>query len=145
VSETTKKRPWLAALLALLVSGLGHVYLREWLRSLVWFSLYLVSFEVLVPDEVMPAEPTIAAYQEMAQALPLDAALALSSIVIFGMLDAYWLAKRTHREAEVEAGETCPHCGKDVDEDLAFCHWCTNPLPGSEEFEAEVEDDPGAS
>jgi len=145
VSETTKKRPWLAALLTLLVSGLGHVYLREWLRSLVWFSLYLVSFQVLVPKDIRPAELSPAAYQEMAEALPLDAALALASIAIFGMLDAYWLAKRTHRDAEVEAGETCPHCGKDIDEDLEFCHWCTNPLPGSEEFDAEVEDGPGAS
>ena len=144
MSETTKKRPWLAALLALLVSGLGHVYLREWLRSVVWFSLYVVSFSLLVPEEDMPETVSVAAYQEMATAMPLDAALALVSIIVFGMLDAYWLAKRTHREAEVEAGETCPHCGKDIDEDLDFCHWCTNPLPGSEEFEAEV-DDPGAS
>jgi len=145
VSETGKKRPWLAALLGLLVSGLGHLYLREWLRSLVWFSLYLVSFELLVPDAIMPAEPTLAAYQGMAEALPLDAALALSSIVIFGMIDAYLLAKRTHRQAEVEAGNTCPHCGKDVDDDLAFCHWCTNPLPGSEAFDAAAEDESDAS
>ena len=145
MSETGKKRPWLAALLGLLVSGLGHLYLREWLRSLVWFSLYLVSFELLVPDAIMPAEPTLAAYQGMAEALPLDAALALSSIVIFGMIDAYLLAKRTHRQAEVEAGNTCPHCGKDVDEDLAFCHWCTNPLPGSEAFDAAAEDESDAS
>ena len=145
MSETGKKRPWLAALLGLLVSGLGHLYLREWLRSLVWFSLYLVSFELLVPDAIMPAEPTLAAYQGMAEALPLDAALALSSIVIFGMIDAYLLAKRTHRQAEVEAGNTCPHCGKDVDDDLAFCHWCTNPLPGSEAFDAAAEDESDAS
>jgi len=145
VSETGKKRPWLAALLGLLVSGLGHLYLREWLRSLVWFSLYLVSFELLVPDAIMPAEPTLAAYQGMADSLPLDAALALSSIVIFGMIDAYLLAKRTHRQAEVEAGNTCPHCGKDVDDDLEFCHWCTNPLPGSEAFDAAAEDESDAS
>ncbi|PAU85151.1 hypothetical protein CK500_00310 [Halorubrum salipaludis] len=27
--------------------------------------------------------------------------------------------------AEVE----CPHCGKETDADLDFCHWCTEPLP----------------
>jgi hypothetical protein len=29
------------------------------------------------------------------------------------------------RPAEVE----CPHCGKETDADLDFCHWCTEPLP----------------
>ena len=23
----------------------------------------------------------------------------------------------------------CPHCGKETDADLDFCHWCTEPLP----------------
>ena len=26
----------------------------------------------------------------------------------------------------------CPNCGKDVDADLDFCHWCTEPLPWAE-------------
>ncbi|WP_096390703.1 DUF7575 domain-containing protein [Halopenitus persicus] len=24
---------------------------------------------------------------------------------------------------------TCPHCGKETDAELDFCHWCTEPLP----------------
>ncbi|WP_128904158.1 zinc ribbon domain-containing protein [Halorubrum amylolyticum] len=31
-----------------------------------------------------------------------------------------------------DAGPTeveCPHCGKETDADLDFCHWCTEPLP----------------
>ena len=27
---------------------------------------------------------------------------------------------------------TCPNCGKEVDADLDFCHWCTEPLPWAE-------------
>jgi hypothetical protein len=27
---------------------------------------------------------------------------------------------------------SCPHCGKEVDADLDFCHWCTEPLPWAE-------------
>ncbi|OYR79611.1 hypothetical protein DJ71_16250, partial [Halorubrum sp. E3] len=27
---------------------------------------------------------------------------------------------------------TCPSCGKEVDADLDFCHWCTEPLPWAE-------------
>ena len=32
------------------------------------------------------------------------------------------------RPADVE----CPHCGKETDADLDFCHWCTEPLPWNE-------------
>ncbi|WP_280537465.1 zinc ribbon domain-containing protein [Halopenitus sp. POP-27] len=28
---------------------------------------------------------------------------------------------------------TCPHCGKETDAELDFCHWCTEPLPAAEE------------
>ncbi|PHQ39122.1 hypothetical protein DJ69_07755 [Halorubrum persicum] len=34
--------------------------------------------------------------------------------------------------AESDAGPAkveCPHCGKQTDADLDFCHWCTEPLP----------------
>ena len=37
--------------------------------------------------------------------------------------------------AESDAGPAeveCPHCGKETDADLDFCHWCTEPLPWSE-------------
>jgi hypothetical protein len=35
------------------------------------------------------------------------------------------VAERPAGPAEVE----CPHCGKETDADLDFCHWCTEPLP----------------
>ncbi|QHS16990.1 zinc ribbon domain-containing protein [Halopenitus persicus] len=28
---------------------------------------------------------------------------------------------------------TCPHCGKETDAELDFCHWCTEPLPTAED------------
>ncbi|EMA61789.1 zinc ribbon domain-containing protein [Halorubrum lipolyticum] len=37
-------------------------------------------------------------------------------------------AESDARPAEVE----CPHCGKETDAELDFCHWCTEPLPWAE-------------
>ncbi|ELZ37869.1 hypothetical protein C471_12226 [Halorubrum saccharovorum DSM 1137] len=39
------------------------------------------------------------------------------------------VAEGDARPAEVE----CPHCGKETDADLDFCHWCTEPLPWADE------------
>lgn len=36
-SHRSGKRLWLASALAVIYPGLGHVYLREWLRALLWF------------------------------------------------------------------------------------------------------------
>lgn len=33
--------------------------------------------------------------------------------------------------------DSCPNCGKDVDPELDFCHWCTADLPGSAETDFE--------
>ena len=30
-------------------------------------------------------------------------------------------------------GVECPHCGRETDADLDFCHWCTEPLPWGDE------------
>jgi hypothetical protein len=125
VSTQTDKRPWLAALLAFLYPGLGHVYLREWLRALVWFFLVVTSSTLLVPDGAVPEGLSVEAFATAAAGIPPEAALALVSITFFSMVDAYWVAKRRNERAAVVEGTTCPHCGKDVDPDLDFCHWCT--------------------
>ena len=30
----------------------------------------------------------------------------------------------------------CPHCGRELEEGLDFCHWCTEPLPGASDADA---------
>lgn len=124
----TTKRPWLAVLLAFLYPGLGHIYLREWLRALVWFFLVVTSSTLLIPDGAVPQALTVEAFVTAAERIPPAAALVLVSITLFSMVDAYWVARRRNRETAVEEGITCPHCGKDVDSDLDFCHWCTQRL-----------------
>ena len=133
MSAGTRKRPWLAAVLAFIYPGLGHIYLREWLRAIVWFFLVVTSSTLLVPEGAYPQGLSIEAFLAAAEQIPPEAALALVSITFFSVVDAYWVAKRRNEQATVTEGTTCPHCGKEVDPDLDFCHWCTERVaPGPE-------------
>ncbi|MFC4449185.1 zinc ribbon domain-containing protein [Halorussus aquaticus] len=129
----SEKRPWLGALLSFLLPGLGHVYLKEWLRSAMWFA-FMVSAVLLfipLPDAATTGATSIGAAFDAAmkatQDLPLEALLPMWVVRTFSAVDAYWLALQTG--SDEEPGEQCPSCGKPVDEDLDFCQWCTTPLP----------------
>jgi hypothetical protein len=128
MTETGPKRPWLAALLAFVYPGLGHVYLREWLRAILWFGLVVSSTSLLVGDGIIPSELSLEAFAATYQAMPLDASIALVAITALSMADAYWMASKGNRTTEVVEGTSCPHCGKELDDDLTFCHWCTTRL-----------------
>ena len=128
MSETGRKRPWLAALLAFVYPGLGHVYLREWLRAILWFGLVVSTTTLLVGGDVMPDELSIEAFVAASQALPLEASIALLAITVLSMADAYWMATQENQATEVVEGDTCPNCGQELDDDLEFCHWCTPRL-----------------
>lgn len=147
-------RPYFAALLCLLVTGLGQLYLRRWLRAFGWFALAFGISLAFVPEtaatDVLSGEPVdpfallpgalvgfasaidafILARREVA-AEP-DSARAGGT----GPADATEVAPMTG-EAPPVAGDAepleatadqkidCPACGKPVDPDLGFCHWCT--------------------
>ena len=125
MSARTDKRPWLAVLLAVVYPGLGHIYLREWLRALVWFFLVVTSSTLLIPETAVPETLSVEAFVAAAEAIPPEAGIALVSITAFSMADAYWVAKRRNEVTLVEERTTCPNCGEDLDPDLEFCHWCT--------------------
>lgn len=133
-ARASQRRPWLAAFLAVLQPGLGHVYLREWARSLVWFGMWVATVLLIAPAPdaglaegvVAYVLATLAAIEEV----PLGSRLALLSVSAFSMIDAYWLATRQNRMTP--DGSHCPHCGKEVDESLEFCHWCSAPLAEDE-------------
>ena len=128
MTETGRKRPWLAVVLAFIYPGLGHVYLREWLRAVLWFGLVVSTTTLLVGEEVLPDSFTLDALVAASRAMPLEASISLLAITVLSMADAYWMAARGNRTAEVVSGQTCPVCGKELDEDLDFCHWCTTEL-----------------
>ena len=130
------RRPWVAAALAVVQPGFGHVYLREWLRAVLWFGLWLWTFALVVP--VSSAESALAVVRAIPSAvvsLSLPAAVALAAVVVFGALDAYRLALRADASEEAP---TCPHCGREIDPSLDFCHWCTARLDRREAGESRA-------
>ncbi len=48
-----KKRPWLAALFAFVYPGLGHIYLRQWLRAILWFGFVILTAFLFIPQDVI--------------------------------------------------------------------------------------------
>lgn len=135
MSETTsgdgsQKRPWLAAVLAVLYPGLGHVYLRLWTRAIGWFLGIIALGVFLVPDEAVPESISPEAVIEASQALPLEVSLAILGVSFLSVADAYWMASRLNDRSQVSEGatRTCPNCGREVDDEIEFCHWCTTRL-----------------
>ena len=124
--------------MALVVTGLGHVYLRRWVRAFGWLAATVAAVLLFVSPEVVQgfafADPTT--YPETPYAVTL--------VVVASAVDAYLLARRHNAGAEREqaaaeavargdAAETeeslaCPDCGKELDADLDFCPWCTAEL-----------------
>lgn len=138
MTDTERKRPWLAALLAFIYPGLGHVYLREWVRALLWFGLVISTTTLLITDSVVaPLDDgfSIEAVLSVGQSVPLEVSLILFVITAVSMADAFYMATRGNTETEIVEGAKCPHCGKELEDDLDFCHWCTTKL------DQPVEDD----
>jgi hypothetical protein len=135
MTDTGRKRPWLAALLAF-VPGAGHVYLNEWLRALIWFGLVASTPSLLISDAV--AEPLRGGLTQsnvvvFLQNVPLEAWVALLAVTLLSMADAFWMATRENVETDVVEGAKCPSCGMELDEDIDFCHWCTTKLETPDE------------
>jgi uncharacterized paraquat-inducible protein A len=123
----SRKRPWLAAVLAVLATGLGHLYLRRWRRALGWIV-------ALAGVSVLFVEPS--AVDALLAGNPADP-LAMAPIAVvggFSVVDAYLLATAQNalarRRAATDDGELahCPNCGKELDADLEFCHWCSTDI-----------------
>ena len=89
----TSRRPWLAAALALLVSGLGHAYLRRWARAFGWYAVITATLVFVVPDtavdQVVAGDPP-----PIGDIAPVLVAVAAS------VVDAYVLAVRDNRSQE---------------------------------------------
>lgn len=140
-----RKRPLIAVLLAFVYPGLGHAYLRRWLRALLWFGLVVSAVVFIIPNAAFESADTVlGGAQAVAQQLSFGESLALSSILFFNVLDAYVLAAYVDRPtaSEDDVAASCPYCGKELDEDLTFCHWCTTELEQLDETDGTKNADP---
>ncbi|MFB6201621.1 MAG: zinc ribbon domain-containing protein [Halorhabdus sp.] len=128
-ATATTKRPWVAAVLSVLFPGLGHVYLREWLRTAMWLVLMVAVASLLIPPESVPQEVTLSAMLEASRTLPLDVSVAILGLRALNVLDAYVLARQATQREAVVSGHNCPNCGHELDDpDLSFCPWCATEL-----------------
>lgn len=143
-----QRRSIVASLLAFVYPGLGHVYLRAWLRALAWFGLALVTAAMVIPESALTAFQSggLSGLLEASQNFPLEVTLSLFVVRILNVIDAYLtgLQRTTEPEAEPESAGSCPECGRELDEDLDFCPWCTTRLDGADESE-ETEETDGAT
>ncbi|SDJ34306.1 zinc-ribbon domain-containing protein [Halovenus aranensis] len=134
-SETqSRKRPWLALALTLLVPGLGHAYLRLWLRSILWLALYVTASTFVLPDDATPGELSVDAFVAASEAVPLEAAAVVLGVSVVCLVDVYMMTSHVNNRLRRASGAVtvCPNCGNEIDEDLSFCHWCTTELEESE-------------
>lgn len=135
MSGDARKRPWLAAALSIVYPGLGHLYLRAWFRSALWLALVYATVAAVVPESALAtadggAAATLDAAVRTARNLDPEASLTLFAVSTLSVVDAYWLALRRRRRQEGDVPSRCPDCGREVEDDLAFCQWCASPLDG---------------
>jgi uncharacterized paraquat-inducible protein A len=113
--------------------GLGQLYLRRWRRAIGWL-VVLLGVNVIFIDQA-----AVTGIQNG----ELMAVLSLLPVLIVGMicvLDAYVLAHVTNTSTEKSAPAAtkhppCPNCGKELDTELTFCHWCTTEIEWNRETE----------
>ncbi|WP_226005361.1 zinc ribbon domain-containing protein [Natrinema salinisoli] len=131
---------WLRALLAaglsVIMPGAGHVLVRDWLRAALFAGLFLSASALFLPIEQLAAAgpitnvDEITAYADvMSEETDSMTQFLLSFIALFAAIDATFRALGyPPGGTDTADGPTCPECGKEIDEDLAFCHWCTTRL-----------------
>lgn len=124
-----ERNPFIAAVLAAIVPGLGHLYAREFARALLWLSLFALTVVFLLPTDTLASSLSLATLEETYASAP-DIAVLLVAIVGMNVFDAYLTVRRGNQRAK--RGPTCPHCGQELDGDLDFCHWCTTRIEATD-------------
>lgn len=118
--------------LSVLYPGLGHVYLREWLRAIAWFAIAILAAMLVMPVELVEATETegLSVLLRTSEFLTFEAITALLAIRMLNAIDAAILAlKPTTPE---QPTNNCPNCGGELDDDIDFCPWCTKHLDPAE-------------
>lgn len=132
MSQRTRRRPVVAALLSFLQPGLGHLYLREWLRAVVWSGLWFGTLAMVVDAAgaslgTAEALAAVVGFFATVDGLPFEAVAGLFAVTAFATFDAFWIAARNNRRLDTGT-RRCPRCDGELDPTLEFCHWCTTRL-----------------
>ena len=93
MSDISRRRPWLAVLLALMISGLGHAYLRRWARAFGWYVAITATVVLLVPDTAIEG-------MFAGDPPPIGEIAPVVVVVAASVVDAYVVAVRNNREYE---------------------------------------------
>ncbi|MXV60831.1 zinc ribbon domain-containing protein [Natronorubrum sp. JWXQ-INN-674] len=140
---------WLRALaaagLSVFMPGAGHALIRDWLRALVFAGLYISAILLFFPTEQIAAAGSISDAMDIATSeTDTISQFVLSFLVLFAAIDATFRAMGFppgSNNGESVEGPSCPECGKELDADLEFCHWCTTRIepvePESESADAD--------
>lgn len=124
-----------AAVLSFIMPGAGHALLRDWARALLFAGLFGLSIYFFVPTEaMMNAETMTGAAEAMNTEMSRMNQFFLMFIVLFAAIDSTFRALGfPPNSSQNTDGPTCPSCGKELDDDLSFCHWCTTRLERPED------------
>ena len=131
-----QRRSIIASVLAFIYPGLGHVYLRAWVRAFAWFALALVTAAMVVPESALSAFQSggLSGLMTASENFPIEVTLSLLAVRVLNVIDAYLTGLQIKEEPteEGESAASCPECGRELDEDLDFCPWCTTRLDEAE-------------
>ncbi|MDJ1431085.1 zinc ribbon domain-containing protein [Halostagnicola sp. A-GB9-2] len=124
-----------AAILSVILPGAGHAMLRDWARALLFGGLFALGIYFFVPTgDMMAAESMTEMVETMNAETSTVNQFFLMFIVLFAAIDSTFRALGFPPNGSQDTdGPTCPSCGKELDDDLTFCHWCTTRLETPEE------------
>ena len=138
---------WIRALVAvglsILMPGAGHAVIRDWARAAVFAGLFFASIAIFFPLDQLWGAASTGNLEEMQTIVESEITMleqfTIMFLHLFAAIDAGFQALGLTRDRGGSAGSgepTCPQCGKPIDTDLEFCHWCTTRLERPEEPDA---------
>ncbi|MFC7232745.1 zinc ribbon domain-containing protein [Saliphagus sp. GCM10025308] len=124
----TLVRALVAAACSLLFPGVGHAVLREWVRALFFSGLFVTAVALSFSTDQLTAMSSLeGTWTVVTEETSVVDRFVLASIALFTATDALFRGLGAIGRDDDE-GPTCPHCGRPLDTDLEFCHWCTTRL-----------------
>ncbi|WP_318571082.1 DUF6677 family protein [Salinigranum marinum] len=132
-----KRHRTTAVVLSLLYPGLGHIYLRAWVRASVWLALVLSAVGLVLPTDLIVTitTGTAASIADVDAQIPTVALVILAAVSrVLCALDT-WLTHRQHGQTHVH----CHACHRSVELTSEFCRWCLEPVEA--DIESKTADD----